>query len=104
MSSSVYGFRKLSQIKIGTFNVHGLSSHYKQVRITEDMIKYELDILCLQATKIREEKTWIDKGYQFIMARDCHFSYSIVSVNPSVEMILNMEMVWGYFKSSTESS
>ena len=67
MSSSDYGFRKLSQIKIGTFNVHGLSTCIKQRCIAEDMNRYELDILCLQETKIKEEKTWIDEGYKFIM-------------------------------------
>ena len=41
------------EIKIGSFNVRGLNSNLRKELLNEDLIKYDLDIICLQETKIQ---------------------------------------------------
>ena len=40
--------------QVGTFNVRGLNSNLKKQSLDEDLIKYKMDIICLQETKIKE--------------------------------------------------
>ena len=57
-SSSEQRERKEKKIqktfKLGTFNVRGLSQEYKQEQLSHDMCSYNLDVLCIQETKIKE--------------------------------------------------
>ena len=39
---------------ISTFNVRGLKKEVKQNQLDDDMIRYGIDILCIQETKIKE--------------------------------------------------
>ena len=41
-------------LTIGSFNVRGLNDESKQELLTKDIVKYKLDICCLQETKIQE--------------------------------------------------
>ena len=53
-------------LKLGSFNVRGLNCLAKQQNIIEDVKKYNIDVCCLQETKIKEE---VDKnigGHRFI--------------------------------------
>ena len=42
------------KISIATFNVRGINSNIKKHQLDQDLIKYKIDIICLQETKIRE--------------------------------------------------
>ena len=39
---------------IGTFNVRGISKPEKQEQLARDVTKYNLDVCCLQETKIKD--------------------------------------------------
>ena len=45
-----------AKLKIGTFNVSGVSNKVKQEHLVDDAKKYKVDICCLQETKIQEER------------------------------------------------
>ena len=54
-------------MKFGTFNVRGLNSNLKQCILAKDMSRYELDILCLQETKITKGSTFVRGDSTFIL-------------------------------------
>ena len=41
-------------LNVGTFNIRGLNSNLKKQALDEDLVKYKMDIICLQETKIKE--------------------------------------------------
>ena len=47
---------KNKNFTLGTFNVRGLTKSYKQRSLSEDINRYNIDICCLQETKIKENK------------------------------------------------
>ena len=38
---------------VGSFNVRGLTKEYKRQQLANDIIKYNIDICCLQETKLQ---------------------------------------------------
>ena len=50
---------KQEEFTIATFNIRGLTSEIKQVALLWDINKYEIDLYCIQETKIAE---YIDQG------------------------------------------
>ena len=52
MGIKAFNKRKKEQFSIGTFNVRGLTSQSKQDALSQDVNNYEIDICCLQETKI----------------------------------------------------
>ena len=46
--------KETKTFKLGTFNVRGLTQDYKQEQLSRDMSNYNLDVLCIQETKIKE--------------------------------------------------
>ena len=55
MSLSKSSIRKLCNIRVGTFNVCGLNSIFKQECLVKDMQRYGIDIICMQETKMAKE-------------------------------------------------
>ena len=51
---------------VGTFNVRGLSDDQKKENLVKDMKKYNIDICCLQETKIKEGSDKMINGYRLI--------------------------------------
>ena len=54
-------------MKIATFNVRGLTQKAKQQDLRKDMHDYDIDICCLQETKVTEESDQIENGYRLIL-------------------------------------
>eukprot|EP00112_Aurelia_sp_Birch-Aquarium-sp1_P019881 Seg5003.2 transcript_id=Seg5003.2/GoldUCD/mRNA.D3Y31 product="hypothetical protein" protein_id=Seg5003.2/GoldUCD/D3Y31 len=52
--------------KTGTFNVRGLTDEFKQQQLVHDMGNYEIDICCLQETKITDNRDFNIKDYRLI--------------------------------------
>ena len=44
----------MKSLNIGTFNVHGLRDETKKDNLAADLVNYNLDVVCLQETKISE--------------------------------------------------
>ena len=42
------------ELNIGTFNVRGMTKKEKKANLATDMIRYKIDLCCLQETKIKE--------------------------------------------------
>ena len=43
------------KLSVATFNVRGLTQEYKQLQLSKDMNKYNIDIMSIQETKIKED-------------------------------------------------
>lgn len=67
MSFPINGFRRVASMKFGSFNVRGLTSNLKQCHLAKDMARYELDILCLQETKVTKGSTFVRGDSTFIL-------------------------------------
>ena len=62
--------RKKKQFTLGTFNVRGLTKGYKQESLSRDIDKYEIDICCIQETKITEDSDiTMENGNRLITIR-----------------------------------
>ena len=66
MGNKAKNIRKKDTFSIATFNVRGLTHEYKQKQLVRDIEKYEIDICCLQETKIAETKVIIVNGSRLI--------------------------------------
>ena len=78
------------QLHLGTFNVLGCTSKLKHNLLCEDMIRYELDILCLQETKVCSFSDDIFKGNKFIFLDSSNPHYGlgfIIGVKCPFELI-----------------
>jgi len=55
---------KYLSLKLGTYNARGLASTIKKDLITSDFVRYKLDILSLQETKMLVDKDITIQGHR----------------------------------------
>ena len=44
-----------TKFTVSTFNVRGITSEIKKWNLNEDLLKYNIDLICLQETKINDD-------------------------------------------------
>lgn len=84
---------KLTRIAI--FNVHGLKAAEKKIDLTRDIIKYRVDICCLQETKVRDEsdETIIDIRVILIPGKCRHYGLGFAMNKRSSQGLIKFNVI-----------
>ena len=53
-------------LNIGSFNIRGLNSEIRKEQLIHDLESYNLDVLCIQETKIKDGDSRVIRGNQLL--------------------------------------